>query len=443
MTEYSFDNVIADQNVSNYSPSSIASELIVDSKALYGKKVAIHCHPSNFAKLFVTLKGLVSLALLVPYKACEDFIRRAEATLDLDLVISDGMVKLNNWHTEKLNLNIADVYKSKLSETISKEIATSWVVATSGTTGSPKFVAHNMESLSRTIPKNSGNIDLAWGLLYDPARFAGLQVVLTSILNNQQLIVPDPDSSFEEQISYLTANGCSALSATPSLWKKILMTISSNSLKLKQITLGGEIVDQKILNTLDNKYPNANITHIYASTEAGVGFSVKDKKAGFPKSWLQTGIRNVKLKISPQNTLCLNNITKNQSYIGSDLDIFDTDGWIDTGDVVEIIEDRVFFKGRLNGSINIGGNKVIPEDVENEIIQVEGVNQVLVRAKSSSIAGSLIEALIVCDTTVHSKKELVQAIKSHCISNLPSFKRPAFIKIVEALPITESGKIKR
>lgn len=442
MTKYSFDKVIADKSFNSISFGTV-SELILDNESLYGKKVAIHCHPSNFAKIFVALDGLVSLALLVPYKACEGFIDRAERTLNLDLVVSDGLVALDNWQTEKLNLNFSDALRFKLANNLNNKLTTVWVIATSGTTGTPKFVAHNIESLSRTTPKNTKNIELSWGLLYDPARFAGLQVVLNSILNNQKLIIPNPDSTFEDQINYLAINGCNALSATPSLWKKVLMTVSSNNLNLKQITLGGEIVDQKILNTLASKYPDANITHIYASTEAGVGFSVKDKKAGFPKSWLQTGVRDVALKISSQNTLCLNSSIKNQSYIGSDLEIFDTDGWIDTGDVVEVIDDRIKFKGRLNGSINIGGNKVIPEEVENEIIKVNGVSQVLVRAKSSSIAGSLIEALVVCDTSTDDKKDLVQAIKYHCTSSLPSFKRPAFIRIVKELPMSENGKIKR
>ncbi len=105
--------------------------------------------------------------------------------------------------------------------------------------------------------------------------------------------------------------------------------------------------------------------------------------------------------------------------------------------------DRVFFKGRLNGAINIGGNKVIPEDVEARVLEVSGVFQVAVRAKSSSIAGALIEALIVPDPEVDNPSGLVKSVKLHCKQVLPSFKVPAFVRLVDELPVGAAGKIKR
>lgn len=54
---------------------------------------------------------------------------------------------------------------------------------------------------------------------------------------------------------------------------------------LKTITLGGEIATQAILDTLKNTFPDAKLRHIYATTEAGVVFTVKDGIAGFPLEW--------------------------------------------------------------------------------------------------------------------------------------------------------------
>ncbi|MDX1695604.1 MAG: hypothetical protein R3208_17700, partial [Ketobacteraceae bacterium] len=105
--------------------------------------------------------------------------------------------------------------------------------------------------------------------------------------------------------------------------------------------------------------------------------------------------------------------------------------------------DRVLFKGRLNGAINIGGNKVIPEDVESRILEVAGVYQVAVRAKSSSIAGALVEALIVPMPGLEDTSGLVKSVKQHCKQVLPSFKVPAFVRLVDELPVGAAGKIKR
>jgi acyl-CoA synthetase (AMP-forming)/AMP-acid ligase II len=410
---------------------------------LKGKSIALHCHPANLVKYVIQLDGIADSVLLVPYDACENFSRSIEEKLDLDLVLTDGIVNTEHWkvdviaHHELLG-SLEDNPRVSVTED-----HTRWLLATSGTTGTPKIVSHTIESLTRTTTKGTVGRNLSWGLLYDPARFAGFQVVLQAILGNTELIVPSPDLGFESKIEYLAANRCSALSATPSLWRKVLMAKASQRLCLTQITLGGEIADQRIINSLAKQFPNATITHIFASTEAGVGFSVKDMKAGFPTSWVESGVRGVELKISDQGTLCLKNTHVNQAYLGGGGSIADHVGWIDTGDLVEIERDRVIFKGRLNGAINIGGNKVIPEDIESEILEVPGVFQVAVRAKASSIAGSLVEALVVPDPELKDASTLVKNIKQHCKKVLPSFKVPAFVRLVDELPMGTAGKIKR
>ena len=139
----------------------------------------------------------------------------------------------------------------------------------------------------------------------------------------------------------------------------------------------------------------------------------------------------------------LKNTCLNQDYLGEAEGVADNEGWIDTGDLVEVVEERVLFKGRLNGAINVGGNKVIPEEVEEEILKVPGVFQVAVRAKPSSIAGSLVEAYVVPESDVENSRELAKKIKQHCKQVLPSFKVPAFVRLLEELPIGSSGKVKR
>ena len=76
-----------------------------------------------------------------------------------------------------------------------------------------------------------------------------------------------------------------AVSGTPSYWRRLVTLGSRDALKeipLEQITLGGEIADQTLLDTLKLMYPAARIVHIYATSELGRCFSVKDGKAGFP-----------------------------------------------------------------------------------------------------------------------------------------------------------------
>lgn len=433
-------NVISDINSDKTAGADNLSE-VLDLRQVSGKNIALHCHPLNLIKWVIELDGIANSVLLVPYDACKSFSKRVEEKLELDFVLTDGITNTEHWTITVTGPATANRQLNG-SSPLSK-LKTQWLLTTSGTTGTPKVIAHTIESLTRTTVKSGGGSQLIWGLLYDPARFAGFQVVLQAIMANAKLVVPSPDLKFESKIKLLVANGCDALSATPSLWRKIFMAKATRQLDLKQITLGGEIADQRILNSLAKQFPSAAITHIFASTEAGVGFSVKDKQAGFPRSWLDSGVRDVEIKISDQSTLCLKNTHLNQSYLGGGCSIADAGGWIDTGDLVEVVEERVFFKGRLNGAINIGGNKVIPEDVEARILEVPGVFQVAVRAKSSSIAGALIEALVVPDPELEDTSGLVKSVKQHCKRVLPAFKVPAFVLLVDELPIGTAGKIKR
>lgn len=432
--------VISDVDTKNIAVAEHVQE-VLRSDDIIGKRVAVHCHPQNLIEWVVELDGIASSVLLVPFDACEAFSKQVEEKLDLDFVLTDGIANTAHWSTKVSGFK-PDRTSQEAIDSLG-ERKTQWLLTTSGTTGSPKVVAHTIESLTRTTAKNGESSQLTWGLLYDPARFAGFQVVLQAMMANAKLIVPSPDLEFEKKIEFLVVNCCDALSATPSLWRKILMAKAAKQLNLKQVTLGGEIADQRILNSLAKQFPSAAIAHIFASTEAGVGFSVKDKKAGFPLSWLDSGVRGVEMKISDEGTLCLKNTHLNQNYLGGGGSIADAQGWIDTGDLVEVDGERVLFKGRLNGAINIGGNKVIPEDVEAKILEVPGVFQVAVRAKPNSIAGALVEALIVPDPGMENSSGLVKSVKDHCKQVLPSFKVPAFVRVVDELPIGAASKIKR
>lgn len=306
------------------------------------------------------------------------------------------------------------------------DVDTRWSLMTSGTTGTPKKISHTRESLLRTVKVQiSVEPNFIWGLLYDLHRFAGLQVFLQSVAGGGRLLIPATLEPLDEALEFLLCHGVTALSATPTLWRKILMRPLSDKFKLKQITLGGEISDGKILSALAARFPAARIVHIYASTEAGVGFSVTDGQAGFPAEWLNQGPRGIKLNTDANGILTVDT--------GS--------GAISTGDRVEVKDGRVYFLGRDSGAINVGGNKVHPEEVETVLLEVDGVRAARVSAKKSAITGALVQAEVVAEPP--DEKAFVASLESHCRSRLSPFKVPALIRVVKDLKTNSMGKITR
>ncbi len=134
-------------------------------------------------------------------------------------------------------------------------------------------------------------------------------------------------------------------------------------------------------------------------------------------------------------------------YIGAEAVLADQDGFVDTGDMVELRGDRYVFAGRRGGIINIGGLKVHPEEVEAVINRHPQVRMSLVRSKRSPITGSIVIADVVLKSAdAGAAGELHQVegdILKLCRDALPRHKVPAAISFVPTLDVAATGKLAR
>ena len=125
----------------------------------------------------------------------------------------------------------------------------------------------------------------------------------------------------------------------------------------------------------------------------------------------------------------------------------DSEGFVDTGDVVELRDGRYHFRGRRDGVINVGGLKVYPEEVEAVLNRHPQVRLSLVKTKKNPITGALVVAdvLLKGPSTPEGEqaRELQQTIKQFCRESLPPHKVPAAISFVPALTVSETGKLVR
>lgn len=401
-----------------------------------GKNVVIYgWSRQEFVLLLYFLDGIAKRILFLPadieQALYQDYCRQADIELDATYDLTNGIC-----------LTDVETASADQRQTVADKFDTEWIIPTSGTTKLPKLVAHNLQSLTRTLKSDvSVGQHFTWGLIYDVYRFAGIQVFLQALVAGSPLAIPKQDLTMSESLAFFAKSGCNTLSATPSFWRKALMTPELKSLELVNITLGGEISDASVLKSLNQMFPAAKIRHIYASTEAGVGFSVNDGQAGFPASYLNGGLQGVDLMIK-DGLLWLKPAQQNQHYL-SEQEMYEDDGYINTGDLVEIKEDRVFFLGRESGAINVGGNKVQPEEVEKCILESGLVSQAVVYAKTSSMMGSLVMADIVLLDQSADSKDTKKQVLEFCKENLAAFKVPAMLKVVQNIQITQSGKIKR
>jgi len=184
---------------------------------------------------------------------------------------------------------------------------------------------------------------------------------------------------------------------------------------------------------------------VLMSTEAGVAFAVNDGQAGFPATFL-TDTADVDMKVENQS-LRIRSARTARCYLGPAPELKDAEGFVDTGDVLELRGDRYHFAGRRDGIINVGGNKVHPEEVESVINRHPYVHMSLVRTRRNPITGALVVADVVLKTASEPRAngvhEIQSGILSLCRETLPPHKVPATINIVAALAVSETGKLIR
>ncbi|SDR45683.1 Acyl-CoA synthetase (AMP-forming)/AMP-acid ligase II [Rhizobiales bacterium GAS191] len=336
---------------------------------------------------------------------------------------------------------------------VARERATEWVLLTSGTTGVPKLVMHSLDGLTGAIkspPKSltKRETPIVWATFYDIRRYGGLQIFLRAVTGTGSLVLSSAAETVADYLHRLARAKVTHISGTPSHWRRALMSPDAGAIAPDYVRLSGEIADQAILDNLRRVYPHAAIGHAYASTEAGVGFEVTDGLEGFPANLMQRD-GDVRMKVE-DGSLRIRSSRTASLYVGQRGGaVADADGFVDTGDMLELRGDRYYFVGRRGGIINVGGLKVHPEEVEAIINRHASVRMSLVKARRNPITGAIIVAeVVLTDEALAAQagaddREIKKGILQACRDKLAPYKVPASIRIVASLDVTTAGKLAR
>jgi acyl-CoA synthetase (AMP-forming)/AMP-acid ligase II len=326
-------------------------------------------------------------------------------------------------------------------QAVARPVETEWILFTSGTTGLPKMAVHTLSSLCGPVDDGLvGARGAVWSTFYDIRRYGGLQIALRALLGDGSLALSSPQETTSAFLTRLGAVGVTHISGTPSHWRKALMSPAANAVEPHYVRLSGEIADQVILDRLARVYPSSRVAHAFASTEAGVAFDVQDGKPGFPAAWIDNPSTKASMRVI-DGTLHIRSARTASGYIGQSLAM--TDGFVDTGDLVEKDGDRYYFRGRREGVINVGGQKVFPEEVEAILGRHPEVRAARVRAHKSPITGAIVAADVVLADPQVPWADLRTDLIEHCRSHLPAWKVPGLIRQVDTIALNAAGKIAR
>lgn len=396
------------------------------------------------ALALLSLDGIARRVLLCPPDLAPEHLPAILATGEVDVIVTDGTGPAASASVGIPVIPCGDEPGPVASAGV-RDVATEWLLFTSGTTGPPKLVVHTLATL--TGPLNDGLVvpnDAVWSTFYDVRRYGGVQILLRALLGGGSMVLSQADEPVAEFLTRAGRCGITHISGTPSHWRRALMSPSSGQISPRYVRLSGEVADQAILDALAAAYPGANVAHAFASTEAGVGFDVRDGRAGFPMSLIGDRSGAAELRVV-DGSLRIRSTRTASRYLGARGALSDADGFVDTGDMVEVRGDRYYFVGRREGIINVGGQKVHPEEVEAIINQHPAVRMTRVWGRRSPITGAIVVADIVLRTPgSEGGFDAIRAeILEECGRALPAHKVPTTLREVASLAVNASGKLAR
>ena len=425
--------------------SSFARETYLHDVDPSGRKALLLCDDQlNAATGLIELDGVADSILVCPPDLKHDHLLAVARAAGIDIVAgtSPALEKARELGLPSAELQLVAPRDRVAAAPVRQ---TSWLLLTSGTSGVPKIVRHDLDTLISAFASAPPVHDTVWSTFYDIRRYGGMQILLRALVGGGSIVLSDAAEPLADYLARVAEHRVTHISGTPSHWRRAIMSGDARMIAPGYVRMSGEIADQAIIDALKSTYPKASVAHAYASTEAGVGFPVDDGREGFPAAYLDAPKNGVTLKVA-DGTLRLRSAGTAKGYVGDGPGpLLDDEGFVDSGDVIEQRGDRCHFAGRRGGIINVGGLKVHPEEVEAVLNRHASVSMSLVKARKSPITGAVVVAEVVLDGEVGPQDHdaLKASLIAHCKASLPVHKVPALIKIVPTIAVGQAGKVAR
>ena len=291
------------------------------------------------------------------------------------------------------------------------------VIASSGSTGSPKGIIHTHSSLLSGAKASASRLQLTsdnhWLVCIPVSHVGGFSVISRALHTGAALtLLPAFDVAAVQDAA---KNGATHTSLVATALSRIDTSL------FKSILLGGSSAPE---------YLPSNVITTYGMTETGGGVVYN----GQP-------LDNVEIKIV-DGEIFLRCPMLMRAY-RDDQTISVEDGWYATGDIGEIDNDgKLSVHGRQTDMIITGGENVWPSAVENSLASHPLVNQIVVRGMPDTTWGQRVVAYVVLnDATQTSEVKLLSDLRDHVKQTLPAFCAPQQIIVVAEIPRTSLGKV--
>ena len=181
-------------------------------------------------------------------------------------------------------------------------------------------------------------------------------------------------------------------------------------------------------------FPEVKLLQTYGLIELGVMRSKSEKDDSL---WVKVGGEGYKTRIV-DGILQIKADSAMLGYLNA-ISPFTEDGWFITGDKVLQKGDYIKILGRKSEIINVGGEKVYPQEIENVILDVDNVAEATVYGEKNAIMGNIVCARIRLKNDENNKDFIIH-LKKYCSEKLQHYKVPVKIDIDQEEQFSERFK---
>ncbi len=297
------------------------------------------------------------------------------------------------------------------------------VLFTSGTSGEPKGAVHDFSRLLKKFQIKRNAFRTVNFLLFD--HWGGLNTMFHTI-SNCGTVLATRDRRPEAVCEFVEKHKIELLPVSPSFLNLLILSevhrdYDLSSLKL--ITYGAEPMPESTLRRAREIFSNVSFQQTYGLIESGV---LRSRSKSDDSLWVKIGGEGYELRVV-DNILQIKADSAMLGYLNAPSPFTD-DGYFITGDHVLVDGDYMRILGRDSEIINVGGEKVYPQEVENLILRFRNVLDVTVYGEKNAIVGNIVCARIALKHA-EDVENFVRELKHYCRDTMPKYKVPMKIRI--------------
>ncbi|MEU9856982.1 long-chain fatty acid--CoA ligase [Streptomyces sp. NPDC047974] len=318
------------------------------------------------------------------------------------------------------------------------------VLLSSGSTGAPKAILHNLDTL---VAEKTGSGDrvgsrttnILMFLLFD--HIGGINSLLGVFKVSGTAVLPARRTP-EEICALIEEHGIRLLPTSPTFLNLILIgdyhrkhDLSS----LRMISYGTEPMPEELLRRLHTALPRARLLQTFGTSETGISATTSESSES---TYFRISDENVQYRIV-DGELQLKSRTQFMGYLNYPDDSLTEDGWFRTGDLVEEKEDGFLkVKGRAKEVINVGGEKVLPLELESILLGSPLIDDCVVYGRPNSITGQSV-CVDIKPSGEMTRADARRHVREFLEGKVEPFKLPAKVNLVEELRVSDRFKKQR